>query len=57
MIVGGGLIAIVGAWRFVRTEHQIDAHDYHPALLAHLVLAAAITFGAVAIGMYLLLPH
>ena len=57
MIVGGGLTALVGAWRFVRTERQIDARDYHPAILAHLVLAAAITIVAIATGLYLLLPR
>jgi putative membrane protein len=54
LIVGGGLTAVVGAWRFVRTEHEIDTQSYRPALTAHLVLAAAITLGAIATGLYLL---
>ena len=55
MIVGGGLTAVVGAWRFVRTEHEIDTQSYRSGLLAHLVLAGAILVGAVATGLYLLL--
>jgi len=57
MIIGGGLTAVTGAWRFVRIEHQIDARDYHPALLAHLVLAGAITIGALATGLFVLTAH
>ncbi len=55
MIVGGGLTAVVGAWRFVRTEHEIDTQSYRSGLLAHLVLAGAILVGALATGLYLLL--
>jgi len=57
MIVGGGITAIVGAWRFVQTERQIDTQSYQPALLAHLVLAGAIAVGAILTGVYLLLTR
>ena len=53
MIIGGGLTAIMGAWRFVRTEHEIDTQSYRPAVAAHVVLAAAIAIGAIATGLYL----
>ncbi|MCY7419632.1 MAG: DUF202 domain-containing protein [Chloroflexi bacterium] len=57
MIAGGGITAVVGAWRFVQTERQIDSHTYRPALLAHLVLAGAIAAGALLTGAYLLLAR
>ncbi len=53
MIVAGGTSAVVGAWRFVRTERQIDKGDFESAVGAHLVLAGAITLAAVATGAYL----
>jgi putative membrane protein len=57
MIIGGGITSIVGAWRFVQTEHQIDTQSYRSALLAHLVLAGAITVGAIVTSIYLLLAR
>lgn len=57
MIAGGGVTAVVGAWRFVQTERQIDSHSYQPALFAHLVLAGAITAGAILTGIYLILAR
>jgi putative membrane protein len=50
LILGGALIAVVGAYRFVRTEREIDSGSYRPAILAHLVLAAVIVVAAIAIA-------
>ena len=41
------LTAVVGVTRFRRVEAQIDADDYQPSILAHLVFAGAIVAAAV----------
>jgi putative membrane protein len=55
LVALGGLVAAGGAYRFVRTEREIDTGTYRPALLAHLLLAGAIVLGAVAVAGYILL--
>jgi putative membrane protein len=54
LIAGGALTAITGAWRYTQVEHQIDRGTYGSAVAAHVILAGAITLGAVVIGIYLL---
>lgn len=54
LIVLGAVVSVVGAYRFMRTEREIDTHTYRPALLAHLVLTAGIVVGAVALVLFLL---
>jgi putative membrane protein len=51
LILCGAAVALVGAYRFVRTEREIDAGSYRPAILAHLVLAAIVAIAAVAIAI------
>lgn len=55
MIAGGAITAVVGVSRYRVVEAQIDNADYRPAILAHLVFAAAIVVGAVLLLVYLLL--
>lgn len=57
LIVCGAVTAVVGVWRFRTVERQIDAADYRPAVLAHLVFAAAIVVAAVLLMVYLLLAR
>jgi len=54
MVLLGAAVSVVGAYRFVRTEREIDTHTYRPALLAHLVLTACIVAGAGALVLFLL---
>ena len=54
MIVAGGLTAIVGVYRFVRVEREIDTDSYQPSIGVHLVFAGAIVVAAVAMVLYLL---
>ena len=54
MIVAGGLTAIVGVYRFVRVEREIDTDSYQPSIGVHLVFAGAIVVAAVAMMLYLL---
>jgi putative membrane protein len=54
LIVLGAVVSVVGAYRFMRTEREIDTQTYHPAVLAHLVLTAGIVVGAVALVLFLL---
>jgi len=54
-IVLGAAASLVGAYRFVRTEREIDTQTYRPAVLAHLVLTGAVVAGAIVLGAYLLM--
>jgi len=47
LIVVGGLASVAGAYRYLRTERDIDRGSYRPATLAHLLLTAALVLGAV----------
>lgn len=42
IVVLGAVVSLVGAYRFMRTEREIDTQSYQPAVLAHLALTAAI---------------
>jgi putative membrane protein len=55
LILCGAAVALVGAYRFVRTEREIDTGSYRPALLAHLVLTAIIAVSAIAIAILTLI--
>ena len=50
----GAAVSAVGAYRFVRTEHEIDTQTYRPAVLAHLALTGAIVVGSIAVGLFVL---
>jgi putative membrane protein len=52
LIALGAAVSVLGASRFVRTEHEIDTQSYQPAILAHLVLTGAIVLGAVALMIF-----
>ena len=55
LMLGGAGVAVVGAYRFVRTEREIDSGTYRPAVLAHLVLSATVAVAAVALAAFALL--
>ena len=54
LIVLGAMVSAVGAYRFVRTEREIDTQTYRPALLAPLALTTSIVIGALALVLFLL---
>jgi putative membrane protein len=54
LILLGAAVSVVGAYRFMRTEREIDTHTYRPALLAHLVLTSCVVVGAGALILFLL---
>ncbi len=55
LIVSGALAALVGAWRFTRTEHEIDQGTFESAVFTYVGLAVAIIVGAVAVAIYLVI--
>ena len=55
LIVAGAGVAVVGAYRFVRTEREIDTGTYRPAILAHLVLSVTVAVAAIALAAFALL--
>jgi putative membrane protein len=52
LIVLGAGVALLGAYRFMRTEREIDTHTYRPALLAHLALTGAVVIGAMGLALF-----
>jgi putative membrane protein len=54
LVVLGGLIALGGAWSFVRTRRELDTGTYRPAAALHLALVAAVIIGALAVAAFLL---
>jgi putative membrane protein len=54
LIALGGAVSAVGAYRFVRTEREIDTQTYRPSILAHLVLTGAVVIGAVLLALFVL---
>jgi putative membrane protein len=55
LVLLGGLASGVGAYRFVRTEREIDNATYRSSIAAHLVLTGAIVIGALAVAVFLVL--
>jgi putative membrane protein len=55
LLVAGAAISVVGAYRFVRTEREIDSASYRPAILAHLVLAATVALAAIAMAVFVII--
>ena len=55
LVVIGAAVSVVGAYRFVRTEREIDTQTYRPAILAHLLLTGAVVAGAIAIAVFVML--
>jgi putative membrane protein len=55
LIVVGALASIVGVYRYLRTERDIDQATYRPAHLAHLLLTGAMVVGAILLVVLLLL--
>ena len=55
LILAGAAISVVGAYRFVRTEREIDTASYRPAILAHLVLAATVAVAAIMMAAFVIL--
>jgi putative membrane protein len=55
LIVVGALASVVGVYRYLRTERDIDQATYRPAHLAHLLLTAAMVVGAILLVALLVL--
>jgi putative membrane protein len=55
LVLSGGGVSGVGAYRYVKTEREIDSGIYRSSIAAHLVLTAAIVIGALAVAVFLVL--
>ena len=49
LICLGGLAALLGVQRYVRTTRQIDTDTYRPVLAVHIIVAGAIVVAAAAL--------
>lgn len=55
LVAVGGLMAIAGAYRFVRTEREIDSATYRPSVTLYLVVTGAVVLSAVGVAAFVLL--
>jgi putative membrane protein len=55
LVLLGGAVSGIGAYRYVMTEREIDSGLYRSSIAVHLVLTAAIVIGALALAVFLVL--
>lgn len=55
LVLLGGLIAMGGAWSFLRARREMTTGEYRPAVGLDLALVAAVVLGALVVAAYLLL--
>ncbi len=53
LVLLGGAVSLVGAYRYFTTEREIDNGIYRSSVTIHLALTAAIVIGAIALAIYL----
>jgi putative membrane protein len=54
LVILGGIIALSGAWSFVRARNELRSGTYRPAVGLHLALVAAVVAGALVVATFLL---
>ena len=53
LVLLGGAVSGVGAYRYVKTEREIENAVYRSSIAVHLMLTAAIVIGAIALAVFL----
>jgi putative membrane protein len=54
LILIGGAVSVMGVYRYVRTEREIESATYRPALAIHLVLTGLVILGGLLLAGYLI---
>jgi putative membrane protein len=54
LVLLGGVIALGGAWSFLRARRELATGTYRPAAGLHLALVGAVVLGALAVAVYLI---
>lgn len=57
LVLLGGIAAVLGAVRFLRTQREIETADFHPAWRLDILLSGGVALSAVVLALYLLLEH
>jgi putative membrane protein len=57
LVLLGGLIALGGAWSFVRARRELATGTYTPAAGLHLTLVGAVMIGAIVVAVFLLITR
>jgi putative membrane protein len=55
LLLLGGAASGIGAYRYVKTEREIDNAIYRSSVTVHLLLTAVIVIGAIALAIFLAL--
>jgi putative membrane protein len=53
LVLLGGLIALGGAWSFMRARREMVTGSYQPAIGLHVTLVAAVVVGALVVAIFL----
>jgi putative membrane protein len=53
LVLLGGVIALGGAWSFLRARRELASGTYRPAAGLHLALVGAVVLGALAVALFL----
>lgn len=53
LVLLGGLIALGGAWSFLRARRELASGTYRPAAGLHMALVGAVVLGALAVALFL----
>jgi putative membrane protein len=54
LVILGGLVALGGAWSFLRARRELVTGSYQPAIALHLVLVGSVVLGAMVVVAFLL---
>jgi putative membrane protein len=52
LVLLGGVIALGGAWSFLRARRELASGTYRPAAGLHLALVGAVVLGALAVALF-----
>ncbi len=54
LVMLGGLVALGGAWSFLRARRELVTGTYQPQIALHLVLVGSVVAGAIVVVVFLL---
>lgn len=57
LVIVGGLIAVGGAWSFLRARRELSGGTYQPTIALNLGLVAVVTLGSLVLAAALLLSR
>ena len=53
MVIAGGLVAVAGAYSYLRSKRELETGTFRPAVGLHLAIVAVVVMGAIAVAVFL----